>query len=186
MFLTILSIMVLAVSCCVFTTMSGLKWRESANIDSLTGMFNRKILSKIYDLDLKEKYFIFACDIDHFKKVNDTYGHAAGDLVLKSVSELLLHSFKENRDFVVRFGGEEFFVFISSLGMSEKMVIDRSEELRVKIEEMVLLTKDMSVIKITSSFGLSFKTDIPIKDRIEHADNNLYIAKENGRNKVVF
>jgi diguanylate cyclase (GGDEF)-like protein len=183
----IYSLLIIFMLCCVFTTINGTKLKKSVNTDSLTGMFNRKILPKIETNELNQKkYFVIACDIDHFKRVNDTFGHSAGDLVIKSISEILRGSFKANLDFVVRFGGEEFFIFVLSNEMKNEDVLIRVESIRKKIEDMTLLTKDMSVIRVTSSFGICFNKDLPLKEKIESADASLYEAKESGRNRVIY
>lgn len=179
-------IILILLSCCGITAISGKKLKKSANTDALTGMFNRKVLPQIEasEKGLK-KYFVIACDIDHFKRVNDTFGHAAGDIVIKSVSEAIKASFKSNIDFVVRFGGEEFFIFMLDNGADKTLIIDRVDSIRKKIENMTILTKDMNVIKITSSFGICFNTDLSLKERIDASDKFLYEAKESGRNKVI-
>lgn len=183
----IYTLLTLFMLCCVFTTINGTKLKKSVNTDSLTGMFNRKILPKIEMNELNQKkYYVVACDIDHFKRVNDTFGHSAGDLVIKSIAEILRGSFKSNLDFVVRFGGEEFFIFILSNEMKREDVLTRVELIRLKIEEMTLLTKDMSIIRVTSSFGICFNNELTLKEKIEVADSFLYKAKESGRNRAVF
>jgi len=150
-------------------------------------MYNRKILPTVKEKESKGfKYSVIMCDIDHFKRINDTYGHGVGDLVLSTVSEAIRTSFKEKLDFVIRYGGEEFLVFILNNKEESEFLIDRAEKLRAKVEALEILTKDMTLIKITISLGLHINIKGDTMDRVEIADQKLYEAKTTGRNKVVY
>ncbi len=179
-------IIFLLASCCIFNYLQQNKLKKDIYTDQLTGLYNRKYLKKIDKLEKAgESFFIVACDIDHFKKVNDTYGHATGDIVLKTIGLTLKSYFKTN-DHVIRFGGEEFFVFVKQNGtLTETILKDRINGLREKIEQLEILSNNMTLIKITSSFGICYDTSISVKDRIDKADKKLYQAKESGRNIVI-
>ncbi len=122
-------------------------------------------------------------DIDHFKLVNDTYGHDVGDNAIKIVAETLVENTRES-DIVIRFGGEEFIVLLYNC--DEKSV----ESLALKIKEAFALKKipaGTTTISKTMSIGTSLypKDNTNIKDCIKYSDLALYEAKETGRDKVV-
>lgn len=128
----------------------------------------------------KDISFLFF-DIDHFKKINDTYGHAVGDIVLQKVAEILRKNLRVG-DIVARWGGEEFVAIL--LGSHEKESEVKAEELRKKVEHLVL--DDPKELKITISIGVAeFEEGKTFEDMVKHADEALYRAKETGRNKVV-
>lgn len=173
--------------CCGFNFIKHRELKAKANIDFLTGLYTRKIFPQIESNEKTGcRYLIIVCDIDHFKSVNDTYGHSTGDLVLKTVAETIKSSFKSSIDYVVRFGGEEFIVFVKDSKETRDIIVQRTEDVRKKIEELNILTQDMKLIKVTSSFGISMDVNASIKDRIDIADGKLYKAKETGRNRVIW
>ena len=162
--------------------------------DPLTGCSNRGFLNTRLPQEIQRaaRYnrplSIFMCDIDHFKKVNDTYGHQAGDLVLKEFSKRINDSIRYEVDMLARYGGEEFLVTLPETDLDGALHL--SERLRRVISEKKfdIGTKE---IKITASFGVAgFNSDnagceISIDTLINHADKYLYQAKNEGRNKVV-
>jgi len=116
--------------------------------------------------------FLF-CDIDHFKKINDNYGHDFGDEILKKVAQVLEENVREN-DTVCRWGGEE--IVISLLGADEKEAAEKADELRKAIEEKT---------KVSLSIGVSsFQPGIGFEELIKQADEAMYLAKAEGRNRV--
>jgi diguanylate cyclase (GGDEF)-like protein len=153
--------------------------------DMLTGLYNRHHLdeegARKFAKAMRQgtNFSVIMADIDHFKNINDTYGHLIGDEVLKAVASVLN---KSNRveDFVARFGGEEFVILLEDCDSDNAQ--DKAENFRKHIEELL-----PNGIKITSSFGL---TNISAKyksleEMIKDADSALYEAKESGRNRVV-
>lgn len=149
----------------------------------------RVYLSAIKDADTHKRrdWFgfknlcILFFDIDHFKKINDTYGHDTGDLVLRDVAGLINKSVREG-DTVARWGGEEMVV--SLLGANESDAKNKAEEIRKSVESLVW--SDIPDLKVTISIGVSsYVKDISLEDMIKNADKALYQAKETGRNKVV-
>ncbi|MBQ5320158.1 MAG: sensor domain-containing diguanylate cyclase [Oscillospiraceae bacterium] len=125
---------------------------------------------------------LFICDIDFFKKVNDTYGHNAGDAVLKHVAGM----FRQNSricDGIYRWGGEEFIVILPET--SAEQAAEIAERLRMVIMDSVCEFEDLS-IKVTMSFGVTEIDPMKsIEENINIADEKLYTAKQNGRNQVV-
>jgi diguanylate cyclase (GGDEF)-like protein len=120
-------------------------------------------------------------DIDHFKKINDTYGHDVGDMVLKEFAQTVKNSLRVG-DIFARWGGEEFVVIL--LGSNEVDSKLKADEIRKKVESMVF--DDPKELKVTVSVGVAeFNDGITFENLIKNADNALYKAKETGRNKVV-
>jgi len=164
------------------------KFYESSIRDPLTGLFTRfymqdtvSRLLAIHDRDKNAQVAMIMTDIDHFKRVNDTYGHNQGDVVLKRVAAALLETVRAG-DVPVRLGGEEFAIFIS--GESSKSVADAAERLRKLVAELKF-DAPMTGISVTASFGVAIrKVGEDLISFIARADNALYEAKETGRNKV--
>jgi len=162
--------------------------------DPLTGCYNRGCLNMRLPQEIQRaaRYnrplSIFMCDIDHFKKVNDTYGHQAGDLVLKEFSKRINDSIRDKVDLLARYGGEEFLVTLPETDLNGALHL--AERLRRVISEKKynIGTKK---INITASFGVAgFDSDnagdeISVDILIRHADKYLYQAKSEGRNRVV-
>ncbi|MDA7818211.1 GGDEF domain-containing protein [Sulfurimonas sp.] len=165
------------------------KLNTLALTDTLTGMNNRRGLyhlleSIIPSSNRDKKYFsVITMDIDFFKKVNDTYGHDGGDIVLKEFSHLI-KSTHRNSDISARLGGEEFVVVLPDTDKDSSIMI--AEKLRQRTEELPILVNGTSV-NITSSFGVdtSCSEIIDIDELMKNADKALYISKFAGRNMVV-
>ncbi|NOQ32330.1 MAG: diguanylate cyclase [Helicobacteraceae bacterium] len=161
--------------------------KEISHRDFLTSLFNRRyffeastdIFNNIQKSD--KAVAIAMIDIDHFKTINDTYGHDIGDLALKEAANILKHNLRTS-DLLARFGGEEFCILLdrSSQEQSKEIV----ENLRQKVEENVVKSGDIT-IKYTISIGLCYGKYKNAEEMIKHADDALYIAKHNGRNRVV-
>jgi len=158
--------------------------------DPLTGIYNRRFINEKLPIDListelsNQSISLIMADIDFFKKVNDTYGHLAGDEVIKRFAELISEFVKRENDWVSRFGGEEFLICLPGAPLEKALEI--AEIMRAKTENNDIRYND-SKIKITASFGVcSIKPDkgSRIEDFIECADRSLYKAKNNGRNRV--
>lgn len=164
--------------------------------DTLTGVLNRKILDKILKTQINiakatETCFSIAmADLDYFKKVNDKYGHVAGDKVLKMFAELLKSELRES-DFIFRYGGEEFLMILPAT--RHKEAIQVMEKIREKLEQQVCTCLDTQAsIKLTASFGIhevcpelmEKVASTSINYYIQKADEQLYTAKHSGRNCV--
>jgi len=162
-----------------------------ATHDGLTGLFNRTHFQKILTTKIaaskrRDNYpvSLALCDIDFFKKLNDNYGHPFGDAVLKGVASKLDSSVRLGTDVVARYGGEEFVMIIDQSDRnSAKDSVDR---IRGEIEAMIFKTADGREVKTSMSFGIA---EYPLQARnitelIDKADEALYAAKKNGRNRV--
>jgi len=164
--------------------------KKSSLTDQLTGLYNRRyleeILEKIAASTIREKSMlgILMIDVDYFKKVNDTLGHDAGDIVLKQLSQVLVNSVRES-DFVVRFGGEEFIIVLQNI-KDEKGVLQVAEKIRYSFENTKISVGGKTLQK-TISVGVSiFPTHTnKIWECIKFSDLALYEAKHTGRNRVV-
>lgn len=159
-----------------FTLASRTKYIELASKDSLTGFYNRRSLGN--DLEACPYKFGIMIDIDNFKKINDTYGHQAGDEVLRNLAEII-QKYCTNEFKPYRYGGEEFFI-ISRFKAKDTF------------ERLALIYKDvhdnLSILnnKITISCGISENWDTLPDDFISEADTQLYLAKHNGKNGAYF
>ncbi|MFP4363202.1 MAG: diguanylate cyclase [Spirochaetia bacterium] len=162
---------------------------KRATEDQLTGLMNRrKMLDHIeYEQERfqrnKKTLSIIITDIDKFKKVNDTYGHNCGDLVLKKAAEML-YSNKRKQDLLARWGGEEFLLVLPETDQEEAAVL--AEKMREAIEKMDVQYKEAK-IPVTMTFGISEHSAncTNIENCIQHADMALYAGKQSGRNQVV-
>jgi diguanylate cyclase (GGDEF)-like protein len=164
---------------------------QMAEHDSLTNLLNRRAFCRDAEKKCGEilRYggsaFLLMLDIDYFKKVNDTYGHLAGDEVLRSISRTLLQRFRKT-DIVCRYGGEEFCVFLHSL--TGESVTEIAEEYRRQVEALPILFED-KIIRVTISIGIAefpSQTEQTLTALISRADAALYRAKTDGRNRVVW
>lgn len=156
-----------------------------ATHDQLTGLYNRHYLSDALSKKVAhakrhgEALSVIIVDIDHFKNVNDTFGHLIGDLILKAVARTMQDSARKE-DIAARFGGEEFIMVLDNCTAHDALV--KAENLRSKIQ--LLHPEDIAV---TASFGIvQLDKDMQrCEDLLKNADTALYIAKEEGRNRVV-
>jgi len=167
------------------------KIKINSKKDELTQLYNRKYMNSI---NINEYYIIIA-DIDKFKNINDLYGHNIGDKVLVTFSKYLKIYFKQfeykRKIKIIRWGGEEFLILfprvdLNNNGIKTEKVINIIEKLRQEINNINILTSRSEVISITSSFGINFKLCNNINIGIELADNELYKAKNSGRNKICY
>jgi two-component system cell cycle response regulator len=158
--------------------------------DGLTGVFNRRY----FDIHIKQmtdkanssgqKLCLMMLDMDHFKDVNDSYGHPAGDAVLKTLTQTLKSSFRVT-DLIARYGGEEFMVLLGNLNIEQGAQI--AEQTRETIEALDFIIPGYSQpLKKTTSIGIvEFQPPESAQDFVNRVDKALYEAKETGRNKVV-
>jgi len=153
-----------------------------ASTDSLTGLYNRYKFSELYlssytsMTQRSNDMSLIILDIDHFKKVNDTYGHNVGDTVLIQVAHALLRTLR-NIDIVCRWGGEEFVVLLPTASLQNALLL--AEKLRKNIETLSIDDTNF----ISASFGVScVKEGESMQDVVDRADKALYLAKGSGRN----
>lgn len=162
--------------------------REMSITDALTKLYNRRYFENISEREFlravryKTPLTFAVIDIDFFKKINDTYGHQCGDMILKEVAYLINESFRKT-DYVFRYGGEEFVVILTDT--DENSALCPIERLREHVEKSEF-DFDGQKVKVTISVGFSSDT-INAQNSYElfnFADKALYTAKENGRNQV--
>jgi len=160
--------------------------------DFLTGLFNRRYFFEVGDKtfplykDKEEQLGIALLDIDHFKKVNDNYGHDAGDIVLRQLGELLIRDFedeKQKKSLVARYGGEEFCFLI--VAQNRQQIEEKFATLLKNIEADRFILDDGYELQVTASIGLFTGEADNLESALSIADKALYQAKENGRNQVV-
>ncbi len=158
---------------------------NSAVEDQLTGLKNRRGFYDFYETYISSneyhKHCVIMCDIDFFKKFNDTYGHNAGDAVLRHVANVFYSNIRVD-DGVFRWGGEEFIFLLPNTDLETAVTL--AEKLRKTIEDSVCLFEDL-VLRVTMSFGVhTISPTLNVEDNVKAADEKLYQAKENGRNQV--
>jgi diguanylate cyclase (GGDEF)-like protein len=157
--------------------------QRAANSDYLTDLPNRRHFFAQVENQFKrgvKRQCLALMDLDHFKSINDNYGHDGGDLLLKTVAKLMESHFDE---FIIsRFGGEEFCVFFPEIGMDE--AVDRLNVFRQDLSQKTI-TLDQRTFACTISIGVTEVFDGKIESMLSAADANLYRAKAQGRNQVV-
>lgn len=154
-------------------------------VDPLTGVYNRRYLEICIDFIKGYFKYVFMIDIDHFKNINDTYGHDIGDLVLKETAKICAKTIRSS-DRIIRFGGEEFLIFLAT--EDDDVAYTVAERIRKNIEEMEIRLSDDKTIKLTISVGCTkiLPNEKNLDFAIKRADEKLYKAKNTGRNKVIF
>jgi diguanylate cyclase (GGDEF)-like protein len=166
--------------------------------DALTGMRNRAFLQQYLQTQFSQfsvardnpeaaenaSFCVLMTDIDHFKKINDTFGHQAGDHILKQISAVISQSLRKT-DVVCRYGGEEFLITL--VNVSESVAKRIAEKIRATIELSVFEFEGKK-IPVTSSFGISkvLPSDNQVDEVVKRADAALYQSKRGGRNRVTF
>lgn len=175
------------------TTLSSIKLREDLQRfsfeDALTGLKNRRFFDESLQRDIQisqrdaTPLSLLICDIDHFKNFNDEYGHEAGDVALKAVSNELHKHFRES-DVPCRFGGEEFVVLLRDASLDDAMI--KAETLREDIAKRTIQYQGKQIGPLTISIGVATWSGNGAEphDLLREADKALYLAKQHGRNRV--
>ena len=167
------------------------KAHETAKTDALTGLFNRRAFDQTLDQHIEvhkqnsSELCLLILDLDHFKKVNDTFGHQVGDNVLRYTANLMKQHISEHHH-AARYGGEEMAIIMPNTPFNKAMEI--AEKIRSSLALHPLKRKGSkeSIGKVTVSIGVSgFKRNDSIESLIERADQAMYQAKSNGRNQVM-
>jgi diguanylate cyclase (GGDEF)-like protein len=157
-----------------------LELQEHATRDPLTDLINRRELERITQR-IKAPSCLVLCDVDHFKTINDTYGHMAGDQVLQAVARILMAEVRRS-DAVARIGGEEFAVLLPQLELHDACVM--AERLRAAFEQ-AHFEGPLQGLRLTASFGVVEKQpEETLQSMMLRADHSLYTAKRLGRNRV--
>ncbi len=161
--------------------------KMEARIDPLTGLYNRRAFDERIKEEVerakKEKtpLALLMYDIDHFKNINDSFGHSIGDMVLRALSDVVKNSIRKS-EFVARYGGEEFSIILPKCKRKEAK--DIGKRIRKEVSETNLKYKEKR-LDVTISVGISYlKSDDTPESLIERADKALYRAKQEGRNRV--
>ena len=163
--------------------------KNMATYDTLTGLYNRRYFEERLEVEAQQSFHsglplsLVMVDIDHFKKVNDTFGHTEGDQILCKISSLLKNSVRR-KDTVARYGGEEFILILPEAGLQQSFVI--AERIRQLVEN-TLFEVGRTQVNLTLSMGISNFPSHRVKSKeelIKMADQALYDAKRGGRNKV--
>ena len=163
-----------------------------ATTDVLSGLYNRR-----YFYDISKKYYMTAnkynqelsilmIDIDTFKNINDTYGHAVGDEIIESSAKILTKITRDS-DVVARYGGEEFVILLSDTGIDE--ALELAERIRVDIENNHIVLDTGDLVHVTVSIGvtqLNNMKDRDIEEAIKRCDKALYTSKNAGKNMVSY
>jgi diguanylate cyclase (GGDEF)-like protein len=163
--------------------------QEEVDLDPLTGLCNRRGFGRREAIIVAEAnrtgqpVAVLALDLDHFKKVNDTWGHAAGDMVLKTFSQILSSALR-GTDLAVRLGGEEFCAVLVDTGPEQAKAV--GERIRLALAGFPVFVTDEQTISQTVSIGLAMYIagEPDLQPTLERSDLALYAAKEGGRNQV--
>ena len=147
-------------------------YKIEAYTDSLTKLNNRRSIENLRDFDS-----VILGDIDHFKNINDKYGHDLGDQVLIEISKVLKDNIRQT-DLVCRWGGEEFVVFLKNCTDEDAYI--KATILREKVSQL----SEKFGFDITMSFGVSKLSKSTMQKAIKEADAAMYLSKQNGRNRV--
>lgn len=173
---------------------SGLRLRERLELqsirDGMTGVFNRSFMEVALDRELhrsarqQKELALMMVDIDHFKQFNDTFGHEAGDLVLRLVADSLRQGVR-TEDIVCRFGGEEFVIILPE--MTPDSAVERAEALRQQVKQLAPRFRGQPLRQVTISIGLALapQNGEGAEELLRCADRAMYTAKHRGRNQVV-
>jgi len=163
--------------------------KNMATYDTLTGLYNRRYFEERLGVEAEKSFYsgvplsLVMVDLDHFKKVNDTFGHTEGDQILCKISSLLKNSVRR-KDTVARYGGEEFILILPEAGLEQSFVI--AERIRQSVEK-TLFEVGRAQVNLTLSMGISNFPSHRVKSKeelIKMADQALYDAKRGGRNRV--
>ncbi len=189
-FIVLIGLALFAMRAYIKSLHQGEELLKLATTDGLTGISNRRVLFEAGEREAARinRYggalSMLILDIDHFKKINDTWGHSSGDRVIKVMAQTISTCIR-NQDMVGRIGGEEFVVLLPETGQDGALVI--AERVRMAIQDTTEATADNgSIVRFTVSIGLSTVVDgETFQGALDRADKGLYKAKEGGRNMVV-
>lgn len=158
---------------------------KNAREDSLTGVLNRSTFldELIMVSDNQQSGGLLFIDLDHFKTINDTYGHATGDAALRRIGRLLLR-LTEKHGFAGRLGGEEFGFFIHSTDTG--FIYNYAEKVRMEISNLRIVATNNKIVPVTASIGVTIcRRGFDLDKALLEADEKMYAAKQQGRNLIV-
>jgi diguanylate cyclase (GGDEF)-like protein len=165
--------------------------KQLATTDALTGVANHRELEAYLDRELQraakagEPFALIICDLDHFKEINDSAGHPAGDAVLRHLTRRILVPAVRPKDLVARYGGDEFVLVLR--GADSRAALAVAERIRSTVETQAVMIDGRAVSNLSVSLGIAvFPRDGETREAlVQAADQALYVAKRTGRNRVV-
>lgn len=160
--------------------------KKKAFIDKLTGVYNRNYLQESKNFINLSEYIIAAVDIDYFKKINDSYGHDNGDLILKQVAQTIIKSIRKKDDIVIRYGGEEFLILARTKRNDKLMALNVLQRILTVIRDEKFLLNTNEILNVTVSIGVNLlpEESRTFSEAFKLADIALYTAKTKGRNQL--
>jgi diguanylate cyclase (GGDEF)-like protein len=160
--------------------------KKSVYIDKLTEVYNRNYLQESENLINYSNYIMAALDIDHFKKINDSYGHIVGDKILKQLAQTINETIRKNDDIVIRYGGEEFLILIRTKRENHAKALNSLDRIFQNIQNKKFFISDSESIKVTVSIGVNLnpQDSRTFSEAFKLADISLYNAKNKGRNQI--
>ncbi|MDN7813419.1 GGDEF domain-containing protein [Burkholderia gladioli] len=162
------------------------KLKRQAQTDALTKLFNRRAFEtfgqiKLRGADPAGQPFLILLDLDHFKSINDRFGHPVGDGVLVKVADALASQVRPG-DLVARFGGEEFVVLLHAVDVAAALSL--AERLLAAIRAVAVFAADGTAVPVTASLGVASGSQLSLRQLLSHADLALYEAKRLGRDRI--
>ncbi len=183
---TILALVSIFIIYFIYQSIRYRKELEKMYLDPLTGTYNRHFMYDHIDLFKMDTYTVFIIDVDFFKRINDTYGHEIGDLVLKEIASRIKENLSED-DILIRYGGEEFILFKKSNPDTSTYKYDMvqvARNIKDSVGKRYITVKNIK-LKVTLSIGINlFDYEKSVEEAIKHADMALYKAKQRGRNRI--
>lgn len=160
--------------------------KKSVYIDKLTEVYNRNYLQESENLINYSNYIMAALDIDHFKKINDSYGHIVGDKILKQLAQTINDTIRKNDDILIRYGGEEFLILIRTKRDNHAKALNSLDRIFQNIQNKRFFITDSESIKVTVSIGVNLnpQDSRTFSEAFKLADISLYNAKNKGRNQI--
>lgn len=183
----IIAIIVIFLMVLIIQTMKYMAVKKTAYMDKLTNVYNRNYLQELQEFVNLDDFILATIDIDHFKKVNDTYGHDIGDKVLKQVANTILLNIRNKDDIVIRYGGEEFLLLIRRNRDNNLSALNVLERIFKGVKNNQFHVTKQEHINITISIGVNLvpEKSRTFSDAFKLADIALYTAKNKGRNSIV-
>lgn len=185
--ISIIFIIMFFIVALIVQTVKYLTVKKTAFIDKLTNVYNRNYLQESKDFINLSDYILVGLDIDHFKKINDTYGHDVGDKILKQIANTLQLSIRINEDIIVRYGGEEFLILLRTKRNNNNLgALNVLERLFTAIQDKKFKISENEFINVTVSIGVNLTPgkSRTFQDAFKLADIALYNAKNKGRNQI--
>ena len=182
----IVSIVLFFLSLLTIQTIRFTMVKKSVYVDKLTELYNKNYLIESEGFINLSHYIMAAVDIDHFKKINDSYGHSAGDIILKQISQIILKTIRKNDDIAIRYGGEEFLLLIRTKRDNHKKALNCIDRIFQNIQNHQFKISNNDTIKLTISIGINLNPQDArtFSEAFKLSDMALYNAKTKGRNQI--